>query len=103
MRNRVLPDPANGHGGPPGDAALLGHLLREELQVVLRLIEQFRAAEEHCPDRESPACWSDEEYSYIEADVPGPARPGRVDINYTRGHALIRVSRAAEGDGPASG
>jgi hypothetical protein len=115
MANRVLRYDPNGQGGPrsespaplasespssqAGDPEILFSSLGQAIQIVLSLIEQVQAAEEHSPLLESLDSWADRDYFYIEADLPAPARRARVDINYTRGHVLIRSSRAtAESD-----
>jgi hypothetical protein len=78
-------------------------LLREALLSVLRRIEQVRDAEPHSPAVEPVACWADDGYSYIEAELPELDRRSRVDISCARGRVLIRSSRETGCDGLTSG
>jgi hypothetical protein len=62
------------------------------LREVLELIESVQADIEAGATADSPAgCWADDEFSYIEADLPATG-PSLVDVSVFEGRLLIRAS-----------
>jgi hypothetical protein len=82
---------------PPGDPRLLRQALAE-LGAALRLIEHALAADPLSPALGYPECWADDDFFYIEADLPALAEKSCLDINLVRGRVLIRSSRDTDGD-----